>query len=76
MKTTTRGAVACDGDGISGKCRGDEVGNDAAVRWVDAWAVGVEDARNTHIGILLKAISISEGLRYPFALVVAGSWSE
>jgi hypothetical protein len=66
-------AVAEDGQGFAGQGLHHEVGNHAAVVFVHARAVGVEDARDADLDAVLVGVGRGQRLGATLALVVAGA---
>ncbi len=67
------GAVAVEGDRLVLQRLDDEVGDDAAVIGVHARPVGVEDAGDADLQIVLAVIVEEQGLGAALAFVVAGA---
>ena len=66
-------AVAVDGDGLALQGLHDEIGDDAAVVGVHARAVGIEDARDLDLELVLAVIVEEQRLGAALALVIAGA---
>jgi hypothetical protein len=64
---------AVDGDGFSPQCLHAEVGDDAAIGGVGAGTVGIEDAGDAGVELVLADVLADEGFCEAFAFVVAGA---
>ena len=67
------GAIAVERDILTAESLHDEVGDDAAVVFVHARAVGVEDADDTDIDFVFAVVIEEQGFGASFSFVVTGT---
>ena len=66
-------AVAVDGEGFAAQGLHHEVGDDTAVVWLQAGAVGVEDADQVGVDAVVAMVGRDDGFRESLGLVVDGA---
>src|SRR5260370_5602695 len=68
--------MAVDGERLVLEGLGNEVGDHASIVHLAIGTVGVEDAHDTYVSLVLPVMFHSECLAEPFAFIIASAWPD